>query len=43
MENFKFGVLRVGLKIFRPKYQKAHPYTKFGQVNRLAYVPVAVF
>jgi len=27
MENFKFrGVVKWGLKIFAPNYQKAHPY-----------------
>ena len=29
--------------MFGPKNQKAHPYAKSGQINRLAYVMVAVF
>ena len=42
MENFKFGEpVKWGLKIIGPKYQKAHPYTKSGRTNRLAYVAVA--
>ena len=31
------GKMGVGLKI-KPKYQKAHPYAKFGRINRFAYV-----
>jgi len=43
MENFKFWEpVKWGLKIIGPKYQKAHPYAKSGQTNRLAYVAVAL-
>ena len=42
MENFKFWEAGwVGVKLFGPKYQKSHPYTKSGWINRLAYVPVS--
>jgi len=37
--NGKFlisGGCKVGLKIFAPSYQKAHPYAKSGRTNRLA-------
>jgi len=43
MENFKYWKGGWGLKIFGPKYQKAHPYAKSGRINCLAYVVVAVF
>jgi len=43
MENFIFSGLGVGLKNFEPKYQKAHLYAKSGEINRMAYVAVAVF
>jgi len=43
INSFNFGKPGVGLKIFGPKYQKAHPYAKSGRINRLVYVPVAVF
>jgi len=44
MENFKFPeAVKWGLKIFAPNYQKAHPYPKSGQTNRLAYVAVTLF
>ena len=43
MGNFKFWEAREGVKMFGPKYQKAHPYAKTGRINRSAYVPVAVF
>jgi len=44
MENFKFReAVKWGLKIFAPKYQKAHPYAKFDRINGFAYVAVAVF
>jgi len=29
--------------MFKPKYQKAHPYAKSCRINRLAYVEVTVF
>ena len=39
MENFKFReAVKLGLKIFAPNYQKAHPYDESGRTNRLAYV-----
>ena len=43
--NFTMEIFNVGLRleIFGPKYQKAHPYAKSGRINRLAYVPVALF
>jgi len=31
------------LKIFAPNYEKAHPYAKSGQTNRLGYVAVTLF
>ena len=37
------GAMTAGLKIFGPKYQKAHSYAQTGRINRLSYVPVAVF
>jgi len=44
IEHFKFReVVKWGLKIFAPIYQKAHPYAKFGRTNRLAYVAVTLF
>ena len=44
MENFKFWEAGgLGLKIFGPKYQKAHSYAKTGRINSLAYVAVTVF
>jgi len=43
MENFKFWDSGMGLKIFGPKYQKAHPYAKSGRINCVAYVEVMVF
>ena len=40
MVNFKFwDAAEWGLKIFGPKYQKAHPYAKSGRINRLVYYP----
>jgi len=36
------GGWKGGLKIFGPKYQKAHPNAKSGQIHCLAYVTVAV-
>ena len=44
MKIFKFlEAAGWGLKIFGPKYQKTHRYAKYGGINRLAYVAVAVF
>jgi len=43
MKNFTFWEAGVGLKMFEPKYQKAHPYCKFGRIKRLVYVAVALF
>jgi len=44
MENYELWEAGAsGLKIFGPRYQKAHPYAKSGRMNRLAYVAVAVF
>jgi len=44
MENLKFlGAVKCGLKICAPNNQKAHPYTKSGRTNRLAYVAVTLF
>jgi len=44
MENFKFWeAVKWGLNIFAPNYQKADPYAKSGQTNRLAYVKVTLF
>ena len=44
MENFIFwGPVKWGLKMFAPNYQKTHPYAKYGQTNRLAYLAVALF
>ena len=44
MKNFKVWEAAVRLKIYGPnKYQMAHPYAKTGRINRLEYVPVAVF
>ena len=43
MENFKFrGGCKVGVNFFAPNYQRAHPYAKSGQTNRLAYVAVTL-
>jgi len=43
MENFKFReAVKWWLKMFVPNYQKAHPYSKSGRTNRLAYVAVTL-
>jgi len=43
VENFKFlEAVKWGLKIFAPNYQKAQPYAKSGQTNRLACVAVTL-
>jgi len=43
MENFKFGEVGVGVNNFWTEVPKRTPYAKSGQINRLAYVAVAVF
>jgi len=42
--NFR-GAVKWGLKIFAPKYRKAHPhpYAKSGRTNALAYMAVTLF
>ena len=45
MENFNVILVRceMGVKMFGPKCQKAHPYAKTSRINCLAYVAVEVF